>query len=112
MLLGAAASLLVLAAVQRLRSFRNPYILPLVQALLKIPAGALIGFALIGFLGFVLMQDDVLFLEPQRGSALVAYVIFFGASQDVITRLIDRKARDIAEAANPDAASSGSAGGG
>lgn len=107
MLLGAAASLRVHAAVQQLRGFRNPYSLPLLQAPLRIPAGTLIGL-----LGFVLMQDDVFFLEPQRGTALVAYVTFFGAFQDVITRLIDRKAGEITEATEPDAASSGAAGGG
>jgi hypothetical protein len=107
-LLGALGGLLaVLAALQRLRGFRTLYNLPLVQALLKIPAGALTGL-----LGLVLMQGGVFFLEPQRGSALVAYVIFFGASH-VITRLIDRKAGEIAEtAADPEAASSGAAGGG
>jgi len=94
-LLGAVGGLLaLLTSIQRLRGFRNPYNLPVFQALLKIPAGALTGL-----LGLVLMQSGILFLEPQLGNAAVAYVIFFGAAQDVITRLVDRKAGEIAGAA-------------
>jgi hypothetical protein len=102
-LLGAFGGLLAaLGAIQRLRGFRNPYNLPLVQAFLKIPAGALTGLA-----GIVLMQSGVIFLEPQEGTALAAYAIFFGAAQDVITRLVDRKAREITETADPVGAGTG-----
>ena len=96
-LLGAFGGLLAaLGAIQRLRGFRSPYNLPLVQAFLKIPAGALTALA-----GIVLMQSGVLFLQPQAGTALAAYAIFFGVAQDVVTRLVDRKAREITEAADP-----------
>lgn len=102
-LLGALGGLLAaLSAVQRLRGFRNPYNLPLVQAVLKIPAGALTALT-----GLVLMQSGIIFLEPQEGAALGAYAIFFGAAQDVITRLVDRKAREITEITDPVEAAAG-----
>lgn len=62
--------------------------------MLKIPAGALTALV-----GIVLMQSDILFLEAQEGTALAAYAIFFGIAQDVVTRLVDQKAREVTEAA-------------
>lgn len=107
-LLGALGGLAAaLAGIRRLRGFRNPYNLPLVQALLKIPSGALTGL-----LGVVLMQGGIVFLEPQSGGALVAYAVIFGAAQDVVTRLIDRQAGEIAKTVDPRETDAGEAGGG
>lgn len=107
-LLGALGGLAAaLAGIRRLRGFRNPYNLPLVQALLKIPSGALTGL-----LGVVLMQSGIVFLEPQSGGALVAYAVVFGAAQDVVTRLIDRQAGEIAKTVDPRETDAGEAGGG
>ena len=60
--------------------------------MLKIPMGALTGL-----IGAILLQSGVFFLEPQSGGEVIAYIAFFGASQEVITRLIDRRASEITE---------------
>jgi hypothetical protein len=96
-LLGALGGLLIaLATLQRLRGYRNPYALPFVQALLKIPAGALTGL-----IGTVIVQSGAFSIDPVSGNKLVAYVILFGAAQETVTRLIDQKASSLVEAANP-----------
>lgn len=64
--------------------------------MLKIPAGALTALV-----GIVLMQSDILFLEAQAGTALAAYAIFFGIAQDVVTRLVDQRAREVTDSADP-----------
>lgn len=108
-LLGALGGLLAaLTALQRLRGYRNPYNLPFVQALLKIPAGALTALV-----GLIFMQSGILFLEPVTDiKELVAYAILFAVAQELITRLIDQKAKSIVEAANPSSASGVEAGSG
>lgn len=100
-LLGAIGGLLAaLAALQKLRGYRNPYNLPFVQALLKIPAGALTAL-----IGTIIVQSGAFSIDPVDGNKLVAYVILFGVAQELVTRLIDQKANSIIEAANPSTAS-------
>ena len=95
--LGALGGLVAaIGALTKLRGFRNPYNLPLVQAALKVPMGALTGLV-----GVILVQSGSFLIDPQTGNALIAYAVFFGAAQELVTRLVDRKAGEIADQANP-----------
>ncbi len=102
-LLGAIGGLVTaLTVLQGLRGYRQPYNLPFVQALLKIPAGALTAFV-----GVIIVQSGAFGIDAVTGPKMAAYIILFGAAQELVTRLIDQKARTIIEAASPAAASGG-----
>jgi hypothetical protein len=102
-LLGALGGFVTaLAALQKLRGYRNPYNLPLVQAAVRVPAGALTGLV-----GILILQSGAFQLDPAEGNAVVAYAIVFGAAQELVTRLIDQKANSLIEAATPSASSDG-----
>ena len=70
----------------------TPYGVPVALALLKLPAGALT--AILGILlvrgAFVpgLSQLDT---QPQ----ILAYAFFFGIAQQVVTRVVDERAREV-----------------
>lgn len=96
-LLGALGGLLTaLVAIEKLRGYRYPYNLPLVQAVLKIPAGAFTALV-----GVIVVQSGSFGIDPVSGPEMAAYVILLGAAQELITRLLDQKARSIIEAAAP-----------
>jgi hypothetical protein len=102
-LLGALGGFVTaLAALQKLRGYRNPYNLPLVQAAVRVPAGALTGL-----IGILILQSGAFQLDPAEGNTVVAYAIVFGAAQELVTRLIDQKANSLIEAATPPASSDG-----
>ncbi len=88
---GLGGLLAAVAALRRLQGFRGPYSLPLVQAALKIPTGALTGL-----LGALFVQNAVFDLfAPQPGSEILAYVALFGYAQEAFTRAVDTRAAEI-----------------
>ena len=89
---GLAGLLAAVVALRRLEGFRGPYSLPLVQAALKVPTGALTGL-----IGAIFVQSSVFDLfKPQPGNQILAYVALFGYAQEVFTRFVDERAAKIA----------------
>ena len=68
-----------------------PFTIAVAQALLKLPAGAVI--SLVGL--FVLQHGTLGILMPQSGSALVAWALLFGVGQQAVTQTIDKRAAAI-----------------
>jgi hypothetical protein len=79
-------------SIRKMHDQSTPYGVPVTLALLKLPAGALT--AILGILlvrgAFVpgLSQLDT---QPQ----ILAYAFFFGIAQQVVTRLVDERAREV-----------------
>lgn len=81
----------------RQKGSQETYSLPLVQGLLKIPAGAVT--ALVGVL---VMQAGILgIVSAQEGAKVLGYATLFGMSQQGVTRLIDRRANELLTATSP-----------
>lgn len=82
---GALAAVL---ALNRFSGFTDPAGLPVVQALLRVPAAAVTSL-----IGVLLMQTATLeLLKPQTGATVLAYAFFFGYAQEPLLRAIDRRA--------------------
>jgi hypothetical protein len=98
-LVGALGGLLVaVVAVKKLESLRGPYSLPFVQAALKIPMGALTGL-----IGMVLVQSKEFGVGPAQKTAFFGWVLLFGAAQELLTQLVDKKATAVVKEAKPGA---------
>jgi hypothetical protein len=97
-LVGALGGLLAgAAAIQRLQGLSGRYGLPFFLAVLKLPMGAIMGL-----IGAILVQSNDFWIEPASDRvSFYALVLLFGASQQLITRLIDAKAAEVADKANP-----------
>jgi hypothetical protein len=91
-LAGALGGLLAgMASLRNLEGSSAPYLLPMVMALLKVPAGALTGL-----LGILWMQHGLLgAFNPQYGGAILAYAAFFGFAQEAFTMFADRRANEL-----------------
>jgi hypothetical protein len=85
---GAVGALVLLLSVS---ISGGPFTLAVAQAVLKLPAGAIV--ALVGL--FVLQHGILGILTPQSGSALVAWAIIFGVGQQALTQTIDKRADAI-----------------
>lgn len=96
-LIGALAGFIVaIGVLGRLRG-QGPYSLRVAQAALKVPTGALT--ALVGML---MLQSETFGIGPvETKVAFVGWAIVFGASQELITRLVDQKAAAVVEKAEP-----------
>lgn len=99
-LIGALAGfIMAIAAVNRLTA-RGPYSLLMAQAILKVPVGALTALT-----GMLLLQSGIVGLGPvNTKAAYVAWAFIFGASQELVTRLVDQKAAEVTEKAKPEKA--------
>ncbi|TMC49802.1 MAG: hypothetical protein E6J14_06190 [Chloroflexi bacterium] len=87
----AGGSLGALAMLLNVKVTGGPYTLAIAQALLKLPAGALISL-----IALFTMQHDVLgILKPQAGNALVAWAMVFGIAQQAVTRAVDKRANSL-----------------
>lgn len=90
--LGAALSWAVFAG--GLPARRTPYAVPLALSLMKLPLGALVAFFGILLIhgGFVpgLSRLDT---QPQ----ILVYAVFFGAAQQVVTKVMDKRASDVTD---------------
>ena len=91
-LAGALGGLLAgVLALRSLAGYRGPYGLPVVQAVLKVPTGALTGL-----LGATFVQTGVIgAFMPQPGLKILAYAAIFGYAQEAFTAFVDRQAKNI-----------------
>jgi hypothetical protein len=89
-LIGAAFA--AAAALPRIKGTSTPYSLPVAAALLKLPTGAL--SALLGILlvrgGFVPGLSAL-----DTPGQIVAWALFFGIAQHLVTRLVDKQAQTV-----------------
>lgn len=99
-LVGAIAGLFVaIVALNKLADLRGPYNLQFVQAVLKIPMGALTGL-----IGAVIVRSGQLTIGPAtKPVVFFTWVFVFGAAQQLITRFVDKKAKTVLEDAKPGA---------
>ncbi len=89
---GALAAVL---ALNRFSGFTDPAGLPVVQALLRVPAASVTSL-----IGVLLMQTATLdVLKPQNGATVLAYAFFFGYAQEPLLRAIDRRAGAVLDPA-------------
>ena len=90
-----AAGVTGAVALRRLRGTSTPFEVPVALNLLKLPTGALTAF-----LGLLLMRGGfvpgltALDTTPQ----IIAWAVIFGASQQLVTGLVDRQAQTVLEA--------------
>jgi hypothetical protein len=86
---GALASAI---SIRNVRGTSTPYDVPVVLALLKLPAGALSAIAaLIAIRGDFVPGLSALDSQEQ----ILAYALVFGYAQQLLTRLIDRQGQDL-----------------
>jgi hypothetical protein len=86
------------AALRRIQVTGEPYGMRAFQAALKIPMGALTAVV-----GTMILQSGVIdALEPQPAPDVLVYCVIFGASQEAVTRFIDKKANSLLEGAGLD----------
>lgn len=78
-------------ALLRIPVTHEPYNLKRAQTLVKLPLSALTALV-----GIMLLQSNVIdALEPLPAPGVLAYAVIFGYSQELVTRLIDRKAESL-----------------
>lgn len=87
----------VVAALNRFRLSGPGSVVPVAQLVLKPLAGA--AFAVVGVV--VVGGDLISQVEAVPPSALPAWAALFGFSQQLLTRLLDRRADELATAASP-----------
>jgi hypothetical protein len=89
-LLGAALS--VAFTVQRLRGTSSPYDIPLALTLNKLPSGILTSI-----IGLLLLQGDFVpgFSALDNQGQILAYAILFGFAQQLATRIVDLRAKEV-----------------
>jgi hypothetical protein len=81
------------AALRKIQITGEPYGLRAFQAALKVPMGALTAVV-----GTMILQTSLIdAFEPQPAPMILIYAVIFGASQEAITRFIDKKAKGILE---------------
>ncbi len=93
MALGLAGGALASAvAIRTIRGSSTPYMVPLVLAGLKLPAGSMTSF-----LGLMLLNGDFIpgFSALDSQEQVLAYAIVLGYAQQIATRLVDRQAHDV-----------------
>jgi hypothetical protein len=77
--------------IAKLGGFSGPYRLPVYQALIRVPAGAIVALAAV-----VLMQSkQISALSPQSGLSVLAVALVFGYAPDVFLRFMDQKATSL-----------------
>ncbi|WP_020660045.1 hypothetical protein [Amycolatopsis benzoatilytica] len=92
-LIGAVISALPVMAAMPAGYRRNPYALPVQQALLKLCTGPLTAIV-----GIALVSSD---LGLHNTGQLVSLSVVFGTAQHVLTRIADQKAAQLTNAAAP-----------
>ena len=92
-LIGGALSAVV--ALIRIQGFAGAYRLPVYQAAFRLPVGVATGLVAV-----ILLQGALFHaVSPQKGSALAAYAVLFGFSQELVLQFLDRKAAQLIGAA-------------
>jgi hypothetical protein len=91
-LAGATGGLVAaLFSITRLGGYSGAYRLPAYQALIRIPAGALVGLV-----AAILLQAQFIdVLKPQFGLSLLAYALVFGYAPEVLLRYVDQRAQKV-----------------
>jgi hypothetical protein len=92
------ASIVGSVAIRRMRGSSQPYAVPMASLLVKLPTGALTAAT-----GLMMMRagflDPVIKAASTAGAAqMVAYALILGASQQIVTRLIDQQAQHVLDA--------------
>ncbi len=93
MLVGlAGAAVTSAAALRRLRGTSTPFAVPIALLLLKLPVGALTAF-----LGLVLLHGEFVpgLSALDSSGQILAWALIFGAAQQLVTGLVDRKAQAV-----------------
>jgi hypothetical protein len=99
--------LMAVFALIRLKVYSGPVALPLWQAIVRIPAGAVAGLS-----GAAFVQGKLLnALAPQDRSGLLAYAFLFGAAPEILLRFLDQKVNEATAAARPKNDPTGKVGG-
>jgi hypothetical protein len=96
MLLGlAAAAVTGAAALRRIRGTSTPFSVPVALIFLKLPTGALTAV-----LGLLLLGGGFVpgFSALDSSGQIVAWAIVFGAAQQLVTGLVDKKAQTVLDA--------------
>ncbi|HZS13477.1 MAG TPA: hypothetical protein VFC09_02655 [Candidatus Dormibacteraeota bacterium] len=88
---GLGGLLSAIVALRNLDPYGGPFGLSVVQAVLKVPAGAVTGYV-----GVLIMQRGLLgVVGPQDGARVLGYAALFGFAQLAVTRLIDDRANKV-----------------
>ncbi|MDX6720316.1 MAG: hypothetical protein QOJ63_2570 [Solirubrobacteraceae bacterium] len=77
--------------VSKLGGFSGAYRLPVYQALIRIPAGALVALAAV----LVLQSGQFGTVDPQSGLSVLVTALVFGYAPDVLLRAMDQKATSL-----------------
>ena len=99
MLLGlTGAAVTSAAAIRRIRGTSTPYSVPMALLALKLPTGALTAF-----LGLLLINGDFVpgLSALDTPGQILAWALLFGAAQQFVTGLVDKKAQSVLEAVGP-----------
>jgi hypothetical protein len=99
MLMGlAGAAVTGAAAIRRIRGTSTAFAVPVALLALKLPTGALTAF-----LGLILLNGDVVpgLSALDTSGQVLAWALLFGAAQQLVTGLVDRKAQSVLEAVGP-----------
>ncbi|WP_405767468.1 hypothetical protein OHU34_19355 [Streptomyces sp. NBC_00080] len=88
----AAAALTAAFTIRKLDGTSTPYSIPFSLALLKLPAGAISAV-----IGLELIASGILpgVIRPITREDIFAWAVIFGASQQILTRYIDAKGREV-----------------
>ena len=99
MLLGlTGAAVTGAAAIRRIRGTSTPFAVPMALMALKLPTGALTAF-----LGLLLINGDFVpgLSALDTPGQILAWALLFGAAQQFVTGLVDKKAQSVLEAVGP-----------
>ena len=99
MMIGLAAAAVTGAAALRLmRGSSTPYAVPVALLLLKLPTGALTAF-----FGLILLQGEFVpgLSALDTSGQILAWALLFGAAQQLVTGLVDKKAQSVLDSVGP-----------
>ena len=99
MLLGlVAAAVTAAAAIRRIRGTSTPFAVPVALLALKLPTGALTAF-----LGLILLNGQFVpgLSALDTSGQILAWALIFGAAQQLVTGLVDKKAQSVLDATGP-----------
>ena len=99
MLLGlTGAAVTGAAAIRRIRGTSTPFAVPMALMALKLPTGALTAF-----LGLLLINGDFVpgLSALDTPGQILAWALLFGAAQQFVTGLVDKKAQSVLDAVGP-----------
>ena len=100
MLLGlAAAAVTGAAALRRIRGTSTPFAVPMALLALKLPTGALTAF-----LGLILLHGEFVpgLSALDSSGQILAWALLFGAAQQLVTGLVDKKAQSVLDSVGSD----------